>query len=347
VKFFTKSLNSTISVDAKTRLNLPFQLVKPHLRVIEREITTQAEAFDPEVAPYVMYATQSKGKRLRPALALLAGGATGEIDRRHLDLAVILELIHMATLIHDDILDGALKRRDKPTPNAKWGNTVTVLLGDALFSHALRLSTNFDEAAICRKIAAATSDVCSGEILQTRKRFDWNLSLEDYHKIIELKTARLFMVAAEVAAELNGASPEKVEACLQYGRKLGIAYQIYDDCLDLAGAEENAGKTLGTDLKRGKVTLPVLKLLEASNDMEHAEICEHMASGDGERHNIVNRLVLDGGHLDAAARDTASMVREAQDELRVLPESDYREGMHVIGDTLLSMLGRLTSVPSA
>ena len=216
----------------------------------------QARTFDPAVEGYVSYACESSGKRLRPALALLAGGATGEINSSHLDLAVVLELIHAATLVHDDIMDGADKRRGQPTANAKWGNAISVLLGDCLFAHALKLSTNFPNGEISRRMASAASDVCSGEIIQTQRRFDLKLSVADYFRIIEMKTAALFAAASELGAFINEASPEIISAMKTFGLRFGTAYQIYDDCLDLAGNEENAGKTLGTDLRKGKLTLP-------------------------------------------------------------------------------------------
>ena len=143
-------------------------------------------------------------------------------------------------------MDGADIRRDQPTVNAKWGNTLAVLLGDCLFAHALQLAAAFPNNAICRRIAHAAKDVCSGEIIQTQRRFDLNLTIDDYFQVIEMKTAALFAVATELGAFISEASPEVITAMKAYGLKLGTAYQIYDDCLDLAGSEEKAGKTLGT-----------------------------------------------------------------------------------------------------
>lgn len=184
------------------------------------------------------------------ALALLSAGATGKITASHVDLAVILELIHIATLVHDDIMDGAELRRDQASANAKWGNAITVLLGDCLFAHALRLSTNFSNSDICRRIADAATEVCSGEIIQTQRRHDLKLSTADYYRIIEMKTAALFTAACELGAFISEASPTVIGSLKTYGTKLGVAYQIYDDILDLAGNEDESGKTLGTDLQR-------------------------------------------------------------------------------------------------
>ncbi|MGA7905710.1 MAG: polyprenyl synthetase family protein, partial [Terrimicrobiaceae bacterium] len=238
------------------------ELINPHLYSVEERIRAQARAFDPAVEGYVSYVCEKGGKRLRPVLALLAGGASGQITSGHVDLAVIVEMMHVATLVHDDIMDGAELRRDQPTANAKWGSSISVLLGDCLFAHALRLATSFSNNAICRRIADAASEVCSGEIIQTQRRYDLKLSTTDYYRIIEMKTAALFAVACELGAFISEASPTVIGALRNFGLRIGTAYQIYDDCLDFAGTEEETGKTLGTDIRKGKFTLPVLLALQ-------------------------------------------------------------------------------------
>ena len=213
------------------------QLVQPHLQEVETRIIQQAAAFDPDIEGYVTYAVGGRGKRLRPLLALLAGGATGEINSGHVDLAVIVELIHIATLVHDDIMDEAERRRAQPTVNARWGNSLSVLLGDCLFAHALNLSTNFDNADISRAIARAAREICSGEMIQTQRRFDLQLQVEDYLRIVEKKTGSLFAAAAELAALISEADSNVIETFKNFGFQIGTAYQIYDDCLDLAGSD--------------------------------------------------------------------------------------------------------------
>jgi octaprenyl-diphosphate synthase len=173
------------------------QLVQPQLDQVEERIIKQATAFDPAIEGYVTYAIGGRGKRLRPLVALLAGGATGQINTGHVDLAVIVELIHVATLVHDDIMDEAERRRAQPTVNARWGNSLSVLLGDCLFAHALTLSTNFENADISRAIARTASEICSGEMIQTQRRFDLKLEVEDYLRIVEMKTGSLFAAAAK------------------------------------------------------------------------------------------------------------------------------------------------------
>ena len=204
------------------------ELIGPDLYSVEERISEQSKAVDSGIEHYIEYAIGGSGKRLRPALALLAGGATGRIVSDHVDLAVILELIHIASLVHDDIMDGADRRRDRPTLNAKWGNSVTVLVGDVLFAHALRLSTQFPNA-VSRRIADAAAEVCTGEILQTQRRFDLNVTLAEYYRMVQMKTGALFSAACELGAFLSGASPAVISALKNYGNKIGIAYQVLDD----------------------------------------------------------------------------------------------------------------------
>src|SRR5438045_5932918 len=197
--------------------------VHPQLDEVSARIARQTEAFDPAIEGYISYALDSGGKRMRPLVALLAGAATGAVTKAHIDLAVIVELIHLATLVHDDIMDEAERRRNQPTLNARWGNALSVLLGDALFAHALDLSTQFDDAEISRAIARATRDVCTGEIIQTQRRFDLHLAVEEYFRIIELKTATQFAIAAKLSAKLSNAPATAVEALANLGRDLGAA----------------------------------------------------------------------------------------------------------------------------
>ena len=240
---------------------------------VEARIAQQAAAFDPAIEGYISYAIGGRGKRLRPILALLAGGATGKLNSGHVDLAVIVELIHVATLVHDDIMDEAERRRGQPTLNARWGNSLSVLLGDCLFAHALNLSTNFENSGIGRTIARTATMVCSGEMIQTQRRFDLKLSVEDYLRIVEMKTGSLFSAAGELAATISEADPSVIEMFKIFGMQIGTAYQIYDDCLDLAGSESVTGKTLGTDLRKGKFTLPVLIFLRSASEFERERCC--------------------------------------------------------------------------
>ena len=315
-------------------------VVQPQLKEVSARIAQQAAAFDPAVEGYINYAIDSNGKRLRPIVTLLSAGATGDISNAHIDLAVIVELIHLATLVHDDIIDEAERRRGQPTLNARWGNALSVLLGDSLFAHALDLSTRFDDAEVSRAIARATRDVCAGEIIQTQRRFDLHLAIEEYLRIIELKTATLFSVAAELAAKLNDAITTQVEALRTFGRHFGTAYQIYDDCLDLLGREKATGKTLGTDLRKGKMTLPMLQLLRHASAIEKERYCQLILEGDSASVSVL--LQTSGFAAVGESIDTGlKHLRTAHSQLDGLPPSYSREALHLLADAIAVMLQAL------
>src|SRR5580765_1456804 len=245
---------------------------EPFLKEVSRCLAEQIQAFDSEIAQYAAYALTNQGKQLRPALVALSAGATGQINDSHVLAAVIIEMVHLATLVHDDVIDEAEIRRGRPTLAASWGNEISVLLGDCLFAHALKLAASFPTPEICRAVAAATNTVCSGEILQTQRRKNFELSRAEYFKVLSMKTGELFALSCDLGAFLSGATSPNRGALRQYGLALGTAYQVYDDCLDLFGSEDSAGKSLGTDLAKGKMTLPMLWLLERASASERAKI---------------------------------------------------------------------------
>lgn len=317
------------------------QLVRPHLDAVEARIAEQAAAFDPALEGYVVYAVGSRGKRLRPLLTLLAGGATGKIDAGHLDLALIVELIHIATLVHDDIMDEAERRRAQPTVNARWGNSLSVLLGDCLFAHALTLSTNFENTEISRTIARTAATVCSGEMIQTQRRFDLQLGVEDYLRIVEMKTGSLFSAAAELAAVISEADAGTIEMFKNFGVRIGTAYQIYDDCVDLASTESATGKTLGTDLRKGKFTLPVLIFLRSATEFERQRCCQLVLE---ERIEAMTDLLRNGatnGALNESITIGTELIRQAQAGLNGMASSPYSAALFALGDALCEMFDRL------
>ncbi|MEP6809674.1 MAG: polyprenyl synthetase family protein [Chthoniobacterales bacterium] len=317
------------------------QIVQTQLNEVEARISQQAAEFDPAIEGYIAYAIGGQGKRLRPMVALLSGGATGAVTAAHVDLAVILELIHIATLVHDDIMDEAERRRGQPTVNARWGNALSVLLGDCLFAQALSLSTNFEKASVSRAIAQAAREVCTGEIIQTQRRFDLHLGIPDYRRIVEMKTGSLFAAAAELGAVLNEMEPSVVRALQSFGMKIGAAYQIYDDCLDIAGSESVSGKTLGTDLRKGKLTLPVLMLLKAAPAVEREQYSQMIVSGKVDELTEILRAEIGTASLGQSITAGCELIQEAQTELSVLPPSDYANSLGELGDALRDLLDQL------
>jgi octaprenyl-diphosphate synthase len=240
-----------------------FALLQPHMSELDRYLRAQLVAFEPEIRPMVDYCIDTSGKRIRPALVFLSGWRGPEEMKSDLvRVAAVVELVHLATLVHDDIMDEADVRRNRRTAAREYGSTAAVLLGDALFAHALHLATQFPTTEICAAVSESTRRVCAGEIVQTLRRRSTTITRTEYQRIVDLKTAELFRVSCFLGARLAGFPSDYVEAVSRFGRHLGIAYQIYDDLVDFFGEEARIGKTLGTDLASGKLTLPLLTLLE-------------------------------------------------------------------------------------
>jgi octaprenyl-diphosphate synthase len=250
-----------------------FSLLGPHMLELDRFLRGQLAAFEPEIRAMADYCIDTSGKRIRPALVFLSGWrGSGQIPAELVRVAAVVELVHLATLVHDDIMDGAEVRRSRRTAVREYGSTAAVLLGDVLFAHALNLATQFPTTEICSAVSESTRRVCAGEIMQTLRRGSTNITRADYQRIIDLKTAELFRVSCFLGARLAGFPAGYVEAASRFGRHLGRAYQIYDDLADFFGEEKRAGKTLGTDLASGKLTLPLLLLMERLASRERDEL---------------------------------------------------------------------------
>jgi len=250
-----------------------FALLTPQMAELDRFLAQQFDAFEPEIRPMVEYCIDTSGKRIRPALVFLGGWQGDGVTTPDLvRVAAVVEMVHLATLVHDDIMDEAAVRRNRRTAAREFGPTSAVLLGDALFAHALHLTTRFPTAEICAIVAESMRRVCAGEIVQTLRRGSTNISRADYHRIVDLKTAELFRTSCFLGARLAGFPTAFVEAVSAFGRHLGIAYQIYDDLADFFGTEVRIGKTLGTDLASGKLTLPLFVLLERLPKADAADL---------------------------------------------------------------------------
>ncbi|MDP4610693.1 MAG: polyprenyl synthetase family protein [Opitutales bacterium] len=259
-----------------------YEPVKPYLDDLDVFLQSQVEDLEPEIQEHVRYVFGHSGKRLRPMLVAYSGWE-GPAEKRAADLVKlgsVIELVHLATLVHDDILDEADTRHRQETAAKKFGPAAAVLIGDVLFSHALKLAAEFDTNEICRSVAQATSRVCAGEIAQTYQRGDVNYDRDFYFRVIRLKTAELFEVSCRLGAKVAGYSEAFSEAAGLFGRHLGIAYQIFDDLVDLYADESMIGKTLGTDLDKGKFTLPLLLLLEKLPSDERESLIARFKAGD-------------------------------------------------------------------
>jgi len=252
-------------------------VVRPQLDALTAFMEQQVITFEDEVQDLVRYCLKNQGKRIRPMLLFFSGWTEPAQDFTDLvRAAAVVELVHLATLVHDDILDDATLRHNLDTVSAKYGCSVAVLLGDALFSQALNLATDFPTVDVCRAVSFSTRRVCAGEIKQTFERGNSDFPLDAYFNVIDFKTAELFRVSCYLGAKMAGYEDAFVTACAAFGRHLGMAYQIFDDIADFLGEEAKIGKTLGTDLESGKYTLPMLLLLQTLDTADRDALIARM-----------------------------------------------------------------------
>lgn len=257
-----------------------FERVSPHMAALDRFMRTEVNNFEPEIRGMAAYCLDTTGKRLRPTMVFVSGWqGDGVVADDLVRAAGVVEMVHLATLVHDDIMDRAEIRRNRRTAAREFGPDAAVLLGDALFSQALHIASQFPTTEVCRLVSESTRKVCSGEIMQTLRRRDINISLVEYRRMIDLKTAELFRVSCYLGARLSGHDAAFAAAADCFGHHLGIAYQIYDDLVDFVGEEQRIGKTLGTDLATGKLTLPLMLLLEGVSGDERAAIVTALRGG--------------------------------------------------------------------
>jgi octaprenyl-diphosphate synthase len=242
--------------------------IADEMEQIEEILKRELRSDYPFVDELVQYGCLLGGKRLRPALLLLTAKALGEIRREHLVLAAVVEMIHTATLVHDDVLDEAQMRRRLATVNSRWDNKSSVLLGDYLFTHAFYLSSTLDSTFACRQIGKATNVVCEGELRQIGGRADYTLGEAEYIGILDAKTAELCACCCLLGAHYSGADEATCLKLANFGRDLGIGFQIADDLLDITGDEQTTGKSLGTDLVQQKPTLPLIRALAVAEPSE-------------------------------------------------------------------------------
>ena len=250
------------------------------MAALDAFMRSQVECFEPEIREMAAYCLDTTGKRIRPTLVFVCGWRGGGVVSDDLVRAAgVVEMVHLATLVHDDIMDRAEIRRNRRTAAREFGTDAAVLLGDALFSQALHVASQFPTTEVCRLVSESTRKVCSGEIMQTLRRRDINISLADYRRMIDLKTAELFRVSCFLGARLSGHEAGFAAAADRFGHHLGIAYQIYDDLADFVGEEQRIGKTLGTDLATGKLTLPLMLLLDQVSAEERTAIVTALRGG--------------------------------------------------------------------
>ncbi|HYG33504.1 MAG TPA: polyprenyl synthetase family protein [Clostridia bacterium] len=318
--------------------------VEPFLEAVGQRLAQQVETFDPEIAPYADYTLNGQGKHLRPALVALTANALGEVKDAHVTVAVIIEMVHLATLVHDDVMDEAEIRRGRLTMASNWGNDIAVLFGDCLFARALTLSASFPTPDVCRAVAMATNTVCSGEILQNHHRGDFQFTRDKYFRVLEMKTAELFALSCELSAFLSQTSAENRAALRQFGLSFGTAYQVYDDCVDLFGSEAAAGKSLGTDLAKGKLTLPVLLLWERADAADRESLQGMVQNWQAGSMKRMGKLLAKYGALGASVDVVRQFLDRARQSLTLLPASPGQAGLLGLTDYLARQTAALGAV---
>ncbi len=316
--------------------------VEPFLDAVTKRLAEQVNAFDPALSQYAEYALTGNGKHLRPTLVALAANSIGKMNDSHVTVAAIIEMVHLATLVHDDVMDEAEMRRGKLTLAANWGNEIAVLFGDCLFAQALKLAASFPTPEICRAVASATNTVCSGEILQTRHRKNFELSQKEYFRVLQMKTGELFALSCDMAAFLGNATPSHRTVLREFGMAFGTAYQIYDDCVDLFGTEKQAGKSLGTDLAKGKLTYPVLLAWERATPEDRAALEALVQDWQPGSFATVNKYLARYKTLGTTLDLIERHLGQARQYLWSLPESVGRAGLLGVTDFLAQQTAALS-----
>jgi len=284
----------------------------------------------PFVQHLVEHCADFRGKRLRPALVLLTARACGGSGPDHPVLAAVVEMIHTATLVHDDILDESLVRRHAATVNAEWGNETAVLIGDYLFTHAFHLAASLETTLACRWIGHATNLVCEGEMQQVHNRGNFDLDEDDYYAIIRGKTAELTAVSCRLGAHYAGAHESMVRAMDDFGRDLGVAFQIADDVLDIWGEERATGKSLGTDLEKQKLTLPLIRLLATSTPEAARSVRRLLAEAGPEPRRAIRDHLERSDALTYAWEQAERHAARASLALDHLPESPSKATLRAL-----------------
>jgi octaprenyl-diphosphate synthase len=277
-----------------------------------------------------------KGKRLRPALLHLSARAFGGEAPEACAVAAVVEMFHLATLCHDDILDGADLRRGMPALNAAWGNKAAIMTGDFLLSRGFEILGKLDDPRPFHALTRIGRFICEGELLQIANRGQWDMDEDTYLDIIERKTALLFAVSAELGALLAGAKEADSRRLYVYGRRLGLAFQIVDDCLDLVGAEDSAGKSLGSDLKNSELTLPVIHLLAHLCGASKQELLSQLASGQGRNRAALAPYLARTNSVEYALHAARLELQRAGDEIKFLPASSAKSALLALPEFVLA-----------
>lgn len=310
-------------------------LIADDMRGMDAVIERRLESDVPLVSQVSQYIVAAGGKRLRPALLLLMCGALGYRGDQRYNLAAVVEFIHTATLLHDDVVDESTLRRGRATANEAFGNPASVLVGDFLYSRAFQMMVEAGDMRIMQTLAEATNVIAEGEVLQLMNMHDATLSEDGYLRVIRSKTAKLFEASARLAALLAQSSLAVEQSCADYGQALGTAFQVIDDVLDYDGDVSEMGKNLGDDLREGKTTLPLIIAMQRCTELERAVIRRAIETGGTDQMPQIIAIVQQTGALQATRDAAAAEAQRALDTLQALPQNPYSSALGQLASQLL------------
>jgi octaprenyl-diphosphate synthase len=305
-------------------------MIEADRQAVDALITRRLQSDIALVNQISRYIIGGGGKRLRPLVHLIAARAAGYQGDEHVQLAAIIEFIHTATLLHDDVVDESSRRRGKDTAHRIWGNAASVLVGDFLYSRSFQLMVELQQLEVMRILADTTNTIAEGEVLQLMQMGNADLAIADYFQVISDKTACLFAASARLGGVVAGKDESCCRDLERYGQFLGQAFQITDDVLDYRADDQALGKSLGDDLAEGKVTLPLILAMEAASDVEREQMRTMIVQGGSNQVSEVRKIMETTGALDKASRQARQLAAKACQSLTTLPESPYRMGLEIL-----------------
>ena len=310
-------------------------LIQPDMLRVDEVIEERLSTDVPLVREVAQYIISSGGKRLRPALLLLVSGALGSPHPQRHTLAAVVEFIHTATLLHDDVVDESTLRRGRETANERFGNAASVLVGDFLYSRAFQMMVDVNNMRVMQVLSEATNVIAEGEVMQLMNMHDASLDEAAYLRVIRSKTAKLFEASARLAPILAGSDPETEALCATYGQALGTAFQVVDDVLDYEGDREVLGKNLGDDLREGKVTLPIICALRTASEGQKTLIRDAIVQGDQTHLEEIQSIIQTSGALALARAAASAEAQRAIEAARSLPSNEFSNALLELATGLL------------
>lgn len=304
-----------------------YSLIQDDLNAVDQLIQQRLQSDVALINQLGFYIINSGGKRLRPAIAILSARACGYQGDKHINLATIIEFIHTATLLHDDVVDNSDMRRGKETANNLWGNEASVLVGDFLYTRSFEMMVEMDSMRLMQILSHTTNVIAEGEVLQLLNCHDADTTEARYLEVIHHKTAKLFEAAGQLGAVICDAPAEIEDAMARYAMHLGSAFQLVDDLLDYSQSSETIGKNIGDDLAEGKPTLPLIYAMRKGNEQQASVIRQAIENGERDRIDEIITIINETGAIDYTAHAAAEEVAQAKAALISLPDSDYKQAL--------------------